>query len=169
MEQNQKFYYYKGYSFIVMGLLSLLICVSQIFVCYQMYYYSNFMCCPYVCILMICAALVLGLFGLSSLLFWINHIHKRPYIVIEEGLLKIDAEMILKLEDILEYKVQKMFGCPMICLKINNEKDYKFSWRFKADRIFHKDYQAFLCPQLVRKDQQEEFCQFIEKNFKNKK
>lgn len=77
-----------------------------------------------------------------------------PYLTIENGKIDIDAEMMLDMDDIESVKQFNFWGCRMLGLKIANPEKYRFSWRFKADRMFHKDYRAFICVDMVRKDEQ---------------
>ena len=85
----------------------------------------------------------------------LNHIRKKPYIVISGGVIHIDAETDIKADDIASIAEKSFLGCKMLCLEIKNPQDYKFSWRFKADRLFHKKYHAFVCPELVAADQKD--------------
>lgn len=78
---------------------------------------------------------------------------QKPYIVITDDTIKIDAETDIKISDIVSTAQKSFLGCKMLCLEIRNPQAYKFSWRFKADRIFHKKYQAFICPELIKEDQ----------------
>ncbi len=100
-------------------------------------------------------------FGVSSLLFWFNHIRKKPYVVISGGVVRIDAETDIKADDIVSIAEKSFLGCKMLCLEIKNPQDYKFSWRFKADRLFHKKYHAFVCPEMVAKDQVRAFTEWF--------
>lgn len=97
--------------------------------------------------------LILLAFGISNLSFWFFHMRKKPYIVITDDTIKIDAETDIKISDIVSTAQKSFLGCKMLCLEIRNPQAYKFSWRFKADRIFHKKYQAFICPELIKEDQ----------------
>ena len=109
----------------------------------------------YWCLILPVSAAALLCFGVSSLLFWFNHIRKKPYIVISGGVIHIDAETDIKADDIASIAEKSFLGCKMLCLEIKNPQDYKFSWRFKADRLFHKKYHAFVCPELVAANQKD--------------
>lgn len=97
--------------------------------------------------------LVLLAFGISSLSFWFFHMRKKPYIVITDDMIKIDAETDIGIDDVASTAVKSFLGCEMLCLEIKNPRDYKFSWRFKADRLFHKRHHAFICLELIDPDQ----------------
>ncbi|MCQ2965399.1 MAG: hypothetical protein MJ250_01505 [Alphaproteobacteria bacterium] len=152
MEKN--FYYEKLYSFLTWGILcitagglSFIPLIENIPVQFyphpSIYYTLNFS---------------LIIFGISNITFWLFHLHKGKYITISNNIVKIDAEMNIILSDIVDFKINHL---NMLYLKIKDEKSYKFSWRFKADRIFHPYYNAFICIQLVQKSQRQDLVNFF--------
>lgn len=84
---------------------------------------------------------------------------------ITDDMLLIDAETDIKIADIVSVAPCGMLGCEMLCLEIKNPQDYKFSWRFRADKIFHKKYDAFVCPGLVSPEQRAAFLEWFENRF----
>lgn len=101
------------------------------------------------------AGLLLLAFGISNLSFWFFHICKKPYLIITDDTIKIDAETDIKTADVASTALKSFLGCKMLCLEIKNPQNYRFSWRFKADRLFHKKYRAFICPGLIKDDERE--------------
>ena len=159
MSQDLVFNYRKSYGFLCYGLL----CVfAALFLAVPM------LTCPcawnlrwvlhwwYWYLIPMGSAAAFLAFGVSSLLFWFNHIRKKPYLVITDDMSHIDAETDIKTADVASFSIKRFLGCEMLCLEIKNPQDYKFSWRFKADRLFHKKHHAFICPELADKKQEVE-------------
>lgn len=153
----QTFHYKKNIGFLIFALLSL---GAGIFIvypfarcsgCWRMAYFKHWW---YLYVVPLAAAAAFIAMGVSQFVFWARHIMKRPYLTIEDGKLIIDAEMTLETADIENVKLFHTLGCKMLGLKISNPEKYKFSWRFKADRMFHKDYRAFICVDFLPADEQ---------------
>lgn len=153
----QTFYYKKSCGFLIFALLSLgagvfiLYPFARCAGCWRLAYFKHWW---YLYVIPLAAAAVFIVIGASQFLFWARHIMKKPYLTIENGKLIIDAEMTLELADIESVKTHRFLGCKMLGLKIVNPEKCKFSWRFKADRIFHKDRQAFICLDFIRPEDQ---------------
>lgn len=151
------FHYQKSVGFLICGLLLLggAVFIAYPFArcagCWRWAYFKHWW---YLYVLPLSAAAAFAVFGLSQILFWARHVLKKPYLTIENGKIDIDAEMMLDMDDIESVKQFNFWGCRMLGLKIANPEKYRFSWRFKADRMFHKDYRAFICVDMVRKDEQ---------------
>lgn len=149
MAQEQVFNYKKSPFFLLFGasavvLAAFLIAPTVLCPCYRNgWYWFVF---PNV------TGLILLIFGFSNLSFWFFHIRKKPYLVITDDTIRIDAETDIKIKDIASTAFKSFLGCKMLCLEIKNPREYKFSWRFKADRLFHGKYHAFVCPELIEKD-----------------
>lgn len=94
--------------------------------------------------------------GLSKVLFWTNRIRKKPYLTVQDGVLNIDAETSFALSDICAVRLQKFLGARILCLKIASPEKYDLSWRFKLDRLFHKNYSGFICIDMIERNKQQE-------------
>ena len=84
---------------------------------------------------------------------------------INGDIVEIDDETDIKIADIVSIAYHRFMGCEMLCLEIKNPQDYKLSWRFRADKLFHKKYDAFVCPGLVASDQRQAFMEWFESRF----
>ena len=167
------FKYGKNYFFLVFGIGELFLATMLI---------SPFVLCPgcwrwaifahwwylYVFPLAI-GALLLGR-GSANLFFWFGHVRKKPYVTITDDMILIDDETDIKIADIASMAFHSFLGCRMLCLEIRNPQDYKWSWRFRADRLFHQKYDAFLCLDLIAPDQKAACLEWFESLFpKNEK
>lgn len=151
---EKKFYYEKLYSFLIWGTLCI-IAGGLSFIPLIEHIPVQFY--PHPCIYFI-LNFSLIIFGASNIIFWYLHPHKNNYITISNDKIKIDAEMVINLKDVVDIKLNRL---NMLCLKIANEKSYEFSWRFKADKIFHPSYNAFICIQLIQKNQRQDLVNFF--------
>ena len=160
MEQETVFHYKKSLSFLFFGagavfLAAFLMAPLVLCPCYR-----NWHCFTqwwYLYIFPNAMGLVLLAIGVSNLSFWFFHIRKKPYLTITGDTIKIDAETDIKIDDVASTALKSFLGCKMLCLEIKNPQNYRFSWRFRADRLFHKKYHAFVCPDLI-KDNEHEAC-----------
>lgn len=168
MSENLTFKYAKSYFFPVFGIVSIALAsllTTPFAMCKYCWNWQWFMHWPFLYIFPIVMAYVLLLFGLSNLSFWFFHVRKKLYMTITDDMLLIDAETDIKIADIVSVAPCGMLGCEMLCLEIKNPQDYKFSWRFRADKIFHKKYDAFVCPGLVSPEQRAAFLEWFENRF----
>lgn len=157
MAEELIFNYRKSPCFLIFGIASILLAAfltAPMIMCPCFWNWQWFVGWWYWYIFPNLLGLILLMFGLSNLSFCFFHICKKPYLVITDDTIKIDAETDIKINDIASTAYKSFLGCKMLCLEIKNPQEYKFSWRFKVDRLFHKKYHAFVCPELIRKDQQ---------------
>ena len=168
MAENTTFNYGKNYFFLFFGgieiLLAFLLIMPLVFCpfCWRQTFFSEW---RYWYVFMLIAGFVFLRGGLVNLLFWFCHVRKKPYLTITPDMILIDAETDIKIDDIVSIAPCKMLGCTMLCLELKNPRDYKLSWRFRADRIFHKKYAAFVCPGLVDPNQRQAFTEWFECRF----
>ena len=168
MAENRTFKYGKNYFFVVFGIGELFLAtmlISPFVLCPGCWRWALFVHWWYLYVFpLIIGALLLGR-GLSNLHFWFAHVRKKPYLTITDDMILIDAETDIKIEDIASMAYCGILGCEMLCLEIKNPQDYKWSWRFRADKIFHKKHDAFVCPGLVAPDQRQAFKEWFESRF----
>lgn len=156
MGQELVFNYKKSFCFLFFGAGSVFLAaflMAPMILCSCYWNWQWFVHWWYLYIFPNVMGLILLVFGISNLSFWFFHIRKKPYLVITDDTIKIDAETDIKINDIAATAFKSFLGCKMLCLEIKNPQEYKFSWRFKADRLFHKKYHAFICPELIKDDQ----------------
>lgn len=158
MGRELVFNYRKSYGFLLFGTLAVLLAVLLVLplilcpCCWNWIWFKHWW---FLYVFPIVMGVVLLTVGFSNLSFWFFHICKKPYLVIDDEMIRIDAETDIKIADVASVAEKSFLGCKMLCLEIQNPQAYKLSWRFKADRIFHKKYQAFICPELIQKDQKQ--------------
>lgn len=156
MSRELVFNYKKSYWFLCFGIIAFCLgcmLIAPILMCSRCWNWNWFMHWPFLYIFPNVMGLIFLQQGFSNLAFWFFHIRRKPYLVITDDMIKIDAETDIKTDDVAATAIKSFLGCNMLCLKIKNPQDYKFSWRFKADRLFHKQYHAFVCPELIQQNQ----------------
>ena len=170
MAELLTFKYGKNYFFVVFGVIEILLAtvlISPFLLCSGCWRWSLFVHWWYLYVFPVLIGLVLLRGGIVNLHFWFAHVCKKPYLTITDDMLLIDAETDIKIADIVSIAPCTMLGCTMLCLELKNPQDYKLSWRFRADKIFHRKYDAFVCPGLVAPDQRQAFTEWFESRFPN--
>ena len=168
MAENQTFKYGKNYFFVIFGVIELLLAavlISPFVLCSGCWRWAMFVHWWYLYVFPVLIGLVLLRGGIVNLHFWFAHVRKKPYLTITDDMILIDTETDIKIADIASMAYCGMLGCEMLCLEIRNPQDYKLSWRFRADKIFHKKYDAFVCPDLVAPEQRTAFKEWFESRF----
>lgn len=171
MTENLTFKYGKNYFFLFFGAVEIILAALLLLpfaVCSCCWRVAIFSYWWYLYVFPILMGLILLRGGLVNLHFWFAHIRKKPYLTITDDMILIDAETDIKIADIVSIAPCGMLGCEMLCLEIRNPQDYKWSWRFRADKIFHKKYDAFVCPGLVDASQQATLKEWFESRFPKK-
>jgi len=173
MAEPLTFKYGKNYFFVVFGIMEILLATLLILpfsLCSCCWKWGWFLQWKFLYIFPIIMGFILLRGGIVKLHFWFGHVLKKPYLTITDDMILIDAETDIKIADIVSIAPCGMLGCTMLCLELKNPQDYKLSWRFRADKIFHKKYDAFVCPGLVAPDQRQAFTEWFESRFpKNEK
>ena len=173
MAEPLTFKYGKNYFFVVFGVAEILLAALLVLpfsLCHGCWRWAIFSHWWYLYVFPLVIGFILLRGGIVNLHFWFAHVRKKPYLTITDDMLLIDAETDIKIADIVSIAPCTMLGCTMLCLELKNPQDYKLSWRFRADKLFHKKYDAFVCPGLVNPEQRQAFTEWFESRFpKNEK
>ncbi|MBR4126312.1 MAG: hypothetical protein IKR09_01880 [Alphaproteobacteria bacterium] len=170
MAEPLTFKYGKNYFFVGGGLVEILLAtvlISPFLLCSGCWRWAMFVHWWYLYVFPVLIGLVLLRGGIVNLHFWFAHVRKKPYLTITDDMLLIDAETDIKIADIVSIAPYTMLGCTMLCLELKNPQDYKLSWRFRADKLFHKKYDAFICPDLIDPKQKAACLEWFERRFPN--
>ena len=168
MAESLTFKYGKNYFFFVFGVIEIVLAtvlISPFLLCSGCWRWAIFVHWWYLYVFPVLIGLVLLRGGIVNLHFWFAHVRKKPYLTITDDMLLIDAETDIKIADVVSIAPYMMLGCTMLCLELKNPRDYKLSWRFRADKIFHKKHDAFVCPGLVDPEQRQAFMTWFESRF----
>ena len=170
MTENLTFKYGKNYFFLIFGIGEILLAALLILplaLCPWCWKWNWFVQWWFLYTFPVVMGFILLRGGLANLFFWFGHVRKKPYLTITDDTVEIDDETDIKIADIVSIAYHRFMGCEMLCLEIKNLQDYKLSWRFRADKIFHKKYDAFICPDMIAPDQKTACEEWFESRFPN--
>lgn len=171
MAEPLTFKYGKNYFFLIFGTIEILLAMLLLLpftLCSFCWQRVMFLQWWYLYVFPPIIAFLLLRGGVANLFFWFGHVRKKPYVTITDDMILIDDETDIRIADIASIAFYGFLVCKMLCLEIKNPQDYKLSWRFRADRILHKKYDAFICPDLIAPDQRAACLEWFESRFPKK-